>query len=533
MKLRVKTKVAALFLIMGILLSAIIGYTTYTLSYRQVTASYADRAFSTALLAADVLKGVDLDFYLEHGTDEEYYNIFARLQNLKRFFSIEYLYVVRPKLYSDESVYIFDIYTEVNDPEHIFQLGEIETEWAVNEYVLRTFLSGINEDSTVITDSIYGHLASAYVPVFAMDGSIQAVVGVDICMDVILRDVQVQTFQILSVALGINALFFVVILLLIQGQVLTPIVKLSNHMKKFSANKGGLQVFEEARTGDELQDMAESFNRMVGALQDYMQNLETMTADRQRIATELDVATKIQTSMLPCIFPAFPERAEFDLYASMEPAKEVGGDFYDFFLVDDNTLAVVMADVSGKGVPAALFMVIAKTLIKNNAQNASKGGAGKTPKEVFETVNNILCENNDANMFVTAFLGFLDIPTGTFTFVNAGHNPPLIKKAGGRFQWLKTKPGFILAGTEDIVYKQHETVLNKDDELFLYTDGITEAVNNKNELFSDPLLLETANRYIDLPLKDFTESIKNEIDIFADGAEQADDITMLILRYKG
>ena len=532
MKMRVKTKVAIMFIAMGVLLSTAIGYATYILSYRQVTVSYADRAFSSALLVADILKGVNLDVYLEHGADEQYNEIFARLQNLKRFFSIEYLYIVRPNIDFNESVYIFDIYTEVNDPEHIFELGDLETDWAVYDYVLRTYLTGINENSTIITDTLYGYLASAYVPVFAQDGSIQAVVGVDISMDVIIRDVRSQAFQILGAALLINALFFVIILFLIQRQILNPVVKLSHHMKNFSADDGGLQVFEAVRTGDELQDMSESFNRMVGALKQYMQNLETVTADRERIATELDVATQIQASMLPCIFPAFPERAEFDLYASMEPAKEVGGDFYDFFLVDENTLALVMADVSGKGVPAALFMVIAKTLIKNNAQSASKGGTGKSPKEVFETVNNLLCENNEANMFVTAFMGYLDIPTGKFTYVNAGHNPPLIKRRK-RFEWLKEKPGFVLAGMEGMRYKQYEVTLQHDDELFLYTDGVTEAVNNENELFTDPRLLETVNQYLYLPLSEFTVAIKREIDEFANGAEQADDVTMLALRYKG
>lgn len=241
---------------------------------------------------------------------------------------------------------------------------------------------------------------------------------------------------------------------------------------------------------------------------------------------ELNVASLIQQDMLPCIFPAFPDRAEFDIYASMQPAKEVGGDFYDFFLINSDTLAVVMADVSGKGVPAALFMVIAKTLLKNNAQN------NKSPKEVFETVNNLLCENNEVGMFVTAFMGYLDIPSGRFTFVNAGHNPPLLR-SGGRFDWLDTKAGLVLAGMEDMLYRQGEITLQKGDELFLYTDGVTEAVNNKYELFTDPKLLEVANKYLDLPLKEFTTSIKHEIDAFADGAEQADDITMLALRYKG
>ncbi|MCL2003951.1 MAG: PP2C family protein-serine/threonine phosphatase [Oscillospiraceae bacterium] len=287
-----------------------------------------------------------------------------------------------------------------------------------------------------------------------------------------------------------------------------------------------------AKNTSETGVLAEAFRTMILDLETYISNLMKVTAEKERIGAELDVATKIQASMLPSIFPAFPERPEFDIYASMQPAKEVGGDFYDMFLLDGNTLAIVMADVSGKGVPAALFMVIAKTLIKNNAQS------GKSPKEVFEAVNNILCENNDAGMFVTAILGYFDIPTGRFTFVNAGHNPPLLRSGQNLFNWLKTKPDFILAGMDNISYKQHEVLLSPGDELFLYTDGVTEAVNNQDELFSDPRLLETANQLGSdsqerLSLQEFTVSIKREIDIFAEGAEQADDITMLALRYIG
>jgi sigma-B regulation protein RsbU (phosphoserine phosphatase) len=180
--------------------------------------------------------------------------------------------------------------------------------------------------------------------------------------------------------------------------------------------------------------------------------------------------------MLPSIFPPFPDRDEFDIYASMQPAKEVGGDFYDFFFVGEHTLAVVMADVSGKGVPAALFMAIAKTLIKNTALS------GKSPEVVFGIVNKMLCEGNEVGMFVTAFLGYLDIRTGRFTFVNAGHNPPLLC-SGGRFDWLKTKPGFILAGMEDTFYKQHEVILKPGDELFLYTDGLAEIKDTEKTMF--------------------------------------------------
>lgn len=244
---------------------------------------------------------------------------------------------------------------------------------------------------------------------------------------------------------------------------------------------------------------------------------------------ELNVAKKVQQDMLPCIFPAFPNRIDFDIYATMEPVKEVGGDFYDFFLINRDTICLVIADVSDKGIPAALFMVITKTLIKNNVL------LGKKPEEVFEIVNNILCEKNETGMFVTAFLGYLEISSRRFTYVNAGHNPPLLGTDGvgiseRHFDWLPTKPGFVLAGMEDIIYQQVEITLQPGDELFLYTDGVTEAVDLEDKLFGSQLLLEVANKYLDLPLKKFITSVKWEIDRFSNGAEQSDDITMLSLR---
>ena len=336
--------------------------------------------------------------------------------------------------------------------------------------------------------------------------------------------------QILYSNLVLIGLFVAVIVFVIWTtarislRITQPITTLERELGGIAG--GNLDTVIDIKTGDEIERLGNSVNAMTTDLKAYIANLAHVTAEKERIGAELDVATKIQSSMLPSIFPAFPERAEFDVYASMQPAKEVGGDFYDFFLIDEKTLAVVMADVSGKGVPAALFMVIAKTLIKNNAQY------GKTPAEVFGTVNNLLCENNEAGMFVTAFMGYLDIPSGKFTFVNAGHNPPLLK-AGDRWEWLKVKKNFILAGMEDTRYTQMEITLNRGDGLFLYTDGVTEAMNNEKKLFSDPRLLETANSHPEQDLKEFTLAIKREIDAFAQGAEQADDITMLALRYKG
>jgi len=320
-------------------------------------------------------------------------------------------------------------------------------------------------------------------------------------------------------------LFISLYLMYLRRNVIAPIKTVTNNASNFvkHGNKLSDDILQ-IKTGDEIEVLASSLYELEVDVNNYIDNLKKVTAEKERIGAELDVATKIQASMLPCIFPAFPDRVEFDIYASMLPAKEVGGDFYDFFLIDDTHLAVVVADVSGKGVPAALFMVIAKTLIKNNAQY------GKTPKEIFETVNNQLCEGNEAGMFVTAFMGILEIGTGKFTYVNAGHNPPLIKKADGNYEWLITKPGFVLAGLESIRYRQDEIALEQGDTLYMYTDGVTEATNAENELFTDPRLLDVLNKHKTDNLAELLHNVKKEIDLFVKDAPQFDDITMLALK---
>ncbi|MDR2693975.1 MAG: SpoIIE family protein phosphatase [Chitinispirillales bacterium] len=313
---------------------------------------------------------------------------------------------------------------------------------------------------------------------------------------------------------------------MLSAKISRPIVTLEGGLARIAG--GELDTRIALKTGDEIEQLGDSVNAMARELKKYISNLQRVTADKERISAELGVATKIQESMLPRVFPPFPGRPEFDIYASMEPAKEVGGDFYDFFFVEDNTLAVIVADVSGKGVPAALFMVVAKTLIKNNAQCGWK--CAGSPKEVFEKVNGILCDGNDTGMFVTAFMGYLDTGTGKFRYVNAGHTPPILI-TGGKCAAVKVKPGFVLAGLEDTRYTEGELTMRPGDGLFLYTDGITEAVNGQNALFGQTRLAEAVNVYNNLPLKEFTSAIKREIDKFAGGAEQADDITMLALRY--
>lgn len=282
---------------------------------------------------------------------------------------------------------------------------------------------------------------------------------------------------------------------------------------------------EYSQDSTEVGNLARSYISMAEDLGSYVDNLKKVTAEKERINAELSLAASIQAHMLPCIFPAFPEQNEFDIYATMTPAKEVGGDFYDFFMVDDTHVAAVMADVSGKGVPAALFMVIAKTLIKNHAQN------GLQPCDTFTAVNRLLCEGNDAGLFVTAWMGVLDIESGKLTYVNAGHNPPLIRQNKGSFEYLRSRPGFVLAGIETVKYRQNELMLQPGDRLFLYTDGITEATSADMELYGEDRLSEYLNNHAGNSAEDILHGLKSDVDSFVGEAPQFDDMTMLMLDY--
>ena len=287
----------------------------------------------------------------------------------------------------------------------------------------------------------------------------------------------------------------------------------------------------DIRTGDEIEELANCFNIMTDELEGYMDNLTAATAEKERISTELNLAQDIQNGVLPHKFPPFPEHTEFSLYASMESAKEVGGDFYDFYMVDEHRLAVTIADVSGKGVGAAMFMAISKTILKNLLLT----GKNMTLADLVNHANNQLKEDNTARMFVTAFIGILDIRTGLFEFVNGGHNPSLIyEKEKGAFRYLDVESNFVLAGRKNISYVSQSTILKPGDSLFLYTDGVTEAMNNKDELYGEERLLSQLNcsKNADEP-QSLLEEIGKSVAAFVGDAEQSDDITMLALTYFG
>ncbi len=443
--------------------------------------------------------------------------------------SVESIYVLQLRPDQGETFTVMD-----TDPNVSF--GEIDV-------LVQNMPEDKDELVYISNTKAFGWLSSAMIQLKDGKGKPYAVM----CVDISMNDVMADRYDFLMIVLMVVCIVMMasalIMVLLVSRFVVKPINQLSHATSSFvsdreeeetstaadpiqprrDANVTSAIARLEIHTGDEIESLAEAIKTMEREINDYIENLTAITAEKERIGAELDVAKHIQASMLPCIFPAFPERPELDIYATMTPAKEVGGDFYDFFLVDDDRLAMVMADVSGKGVPAALFMVIAKTLIKNVAQT------GLSPRDVLEKVNNQLCVGNEAEMFVTVWLGILEISTGKLTCANAGHEYPVLKRMGGDYELVKDKHGFVLAGMEGSHYKEYELQMEPGDRLFLYTDGVAEATDAHNELYGTGRMLDALNRNKAVNCENLLHCMKEEIDTFVGEAPQFDDITMLSL----
>jgi phosphoserine phosphatase RsbU/P len=323
---------------------------------------------------------------------------------------------------------------------------------------------------------------------------------------------------------GLTVLLFIIIV--ISDSIAKPITKLAEGVAKVAGGDLEHKISVTAKSV-EVTKLQTSFNKMSDDLKVYIKNLKETTAANERIESELKIAREIQTGILPRIFPPFPQRKEFEIFATMEPAKEVGGDFYDFFLVNDNKLCFVIGDVSGKGVPAALFMMISKTLLKN------AGLQDLPPEVILSRVNNIIALDNNASMFATVFCAILDIETGQIEFSNAGHNPPLICRNAGDFEFLETGKSFVLGPMQDYKFTSSQLKLDPGDIIFLYTDGVTEAMNPGKELFLERRLKEKLALLKGNSITDMIKVLRKEIAAFAQNEPQSDDITMLAVKYNG
>ena len=327
---------------------------------------------------------------------------------------------------------------------------------------------------------------------------------------------QASVYMLAFMETIVFAIFFATIFVLVKVLVVKNIRKINSSLSQIT--DGDLNVTVDVRDNEEFASLSDDINSTVTTLKHYIDEAAA------RFDKDLEIAKQIQHSALPSVFPPYPNRKDFSIFASMDAAKEVGGDFYDFYLVDENHLAFVVADVSGKGIPGAMFMMTSKTLIKSFAES------GLPVHEVLTNVNTQLCVNNEAGMFVTAWMGILDLKTGIIKFANAGHNPPLVKHKNGTYEYLKGKVNFVLAGMDMVKYKEQELQLQPGDKIYLYTDGVTEAHNSQNELFGEERLLESLNSTKGMSVEEICKKVKKDVDAFVADGEQFDDITMLCVR---
>ena len=461
-------------------------------------------------------------------TDEGWLFMRSQMQKIARENDLKSVMIVTLDREAHTVIYVVD--SDTNEETYCppGTLDDSMTDEEIESFVRSTAVISNTEE--------FGWLSSGAAPIYSPDGSIHSLMIIDISMNDVMRDRYKFLFNYCGILLVAIAVLSAVMTWYMRRSVVTPINRLARAAEEYSYDQGNSGTdaprtshFADLKihTGDEVENLASVMDGMETRLAEYIDNLTRVTAEKERIGAELNIATQIQADMLPRIFPPFPDRKEFDIYATMTPAKEVGGDFSEFFLLDEDHLGLVMADVSGKGVPAALFMVIAKTLIKNRAQ------MGGGPGEILEYVNGQLCEGNDAELFVTVWFAILNVKTGRGLAANAGHEHPALRRADGSFELVVYRHAPAVAVMPGVRFREHEFELHPGDTLFVYTDGVTEATSLNNELFGTDRMLTALNRDPDAEPAALLKNVRTDIDAFVGDAPQFDDITMMALLFSG
>ncbi len=479
-------------------------------------------------ITAEMIDGDRIETYLRTGEKDDYYYYIQNYLSVQiKHSDLKYLYVVVPK--ETEYVFVWD----GTNPVDTVDLGYREA--YESEAEKRASLNAMNTDSKpflhIVNADEYGVIASLKLPITDSSGKPVAVVGADI--DVFdLGRVFLTVALINTIVVGILTIIAALIFYRkTYRNIVDPIKKLNQATKELinhlDTRENAKPFHVDIHTGDELEDLADSFSQMNSDLKRYINKLEKVTREQEKTSTELNVAATIQADMLPNTFPPFPDKKEFSIYALMNPARRVGGDFYDFFMIDDTHLCLVIADVSDKGVPAALFMVISKTLVK---QRAEYGG---TPAEILYEVNNKLCQDNSSVQFVTIWLMILDITTGKGMAANAGHETPIVRRYGQQFELLNDVHTMPIAAIPNAEFRDYELNLNPGDALFVYSDGATDATDPSQNRFSSSGILDALNTVKENDPKIMIDTVVKAIDDFAKGTPPFDDTTMLALCYHG
>ncbi|MBQ9604721.1 MAG: serine/threonine-protein phosphatase [Firmicutes bacterium] len=509
----------------------IIGYKGFTNSLLTL---YTEDGFRTAETAAELIDGDKIDEYEQSGgVTQEYKAVWNGLDRLCNSQGVTFIYLIRP----DRTDYghIKFIFSTINKESEFtpYEFGYLR-ETTNDEYreKYKNLYDGKTEKEVLIRDKGYietGSHITIMIPVKDSKKQVQALLCVQRQMDGMTRS---RRNYVENVSLVLIILAIVVIIgqgVYMLKAFLAPVKMITAEAARFANENAAMdgKLTDTIKNTDEIGVLADSIDKMESRIENYINHIETITAEKERINTELSLATRIQYGMLPHTFPAFPDNKEFDIYASMDPAKEVGGDFYDFFMTDDTHLCMVMADVSGKGVPAALFMMATKIILATNAK------MGKSPAEVLTTANDRICANNHEEMFVTVWLGILDITTGKVIAANAGHEFPILMQPNGEFELFKDKHGFVVGGIDGVAYKEYEFTMQPGAKLFLYTDGLPEATDKNNEMFGTERVLDVLNKYKTSAPKEILNGVKTAVEGFVKDAEQFDDMTMLAIHYYG
>ncbi len=494
---------------------------------------YTDFALSYVNAAADYIDGDAVKKYYETGQTDEYYDTVQEYLNSTANSSaqeanIKYFYILVPDLSPEgkEYTYIWDAET-CDEPAELLEKYPFSE--GAKEQSEKFYSKELSQDVQYYVDAEDGtHTLTVSVPMFDSSGDVAAIVAADLSVSGINSTLIKMLVSMLLPVAVIMIVTMAIYYFIVRRRIIEPIVKLQTATEEIVDHIESDEPVEiDIHTNDEIELLADSFVGMTDSLREYISRNAAITAEKERIGAELELATKIQADMLPNIFPAFPERDDFDIYASMTPAKEVGGDFYDFFLVDDTTLAMLVADVSGKGVPAALFMMMSKILIQNQVLS------GKTPSQVLEAVNRQICSNNREEMFVTVWLGILDLKTGLLTASNAGHEKPIIKMPGDDFELFSDKHGFVIGGIDSAKYKDYTVQLEFGSKIFIYSDGVVEATRADDALFGTERTVEALNKVKDETPEAILNSVGKAINEFVGDAPQFDDMTMLCFSYIG
>ena len=514
----------------GFILCTIVFSAGYYSFSRQFRTQYDASIRSIAAAANACLNPDDFQKYIAtKKADKKYEAISKILQDFVDKFDLNVLYVshVQAPDYS-HITYIYNCVSK-NGKYNPFPLGYEENyfEAGYNASTKKVFEEGkICVRHTLKTRS-GSHITAQY-PVYNSEGKVVAVIGAQKSIQEFVNARHSFTIVVIVIELCFAIIFIILFVTYFNACYIRPIVLVTREADHF-ASYGGKpdDKLLKIRNKDEIGTLAHTIHQMEYDVCRNMEEITRMTAEKQRISTELNLAAKIQEGMLPTGYPPFPEEKTFDLFATMAPAREVGGDLYDYIMIDKKHLLLVVGDVSGKGITAALFMAKCKVLINLYAK------LNLSPGEIFEKTNEELCKGNYLDLFVTCWLGIFSLDTGVLTFVNAGHPYPLLyNKADDIFSLLKEKPNLVLAGMEKTKYTEHQVRLHKGDRLFVYTDGVTEATNSREELFGEARLLKAMEGTQKLDAAELLADIRKKIDDFTAEAEQFDDITMMSFEWR-